>query len=244
MIPTGLILIAAICMGIVSFINTDYYSGWLIFLTVGIIALVWGVSIWFQKSNLSRATNILLPIVLGVSISGIFFIFCIVLVIAFSHENPKVYVEGNTLSVVGRSEIPIKLEDVGITPDKYRDTDKHVDKTIFAQYTSYYDNTQRKLADEVVGVSYSLFQSKYDFIINHYLNYNISKSYENYKPSDTSIWDAKKAFYSDETHRYMVVYENCIFLFESDLPLNNKALTTIKEKLNLKEFVNTKAIGA
>lgn len=234
-----LALVIAISVGIVSFINSDYFSGWLLFIMVGVTALTWGVTNWYQKKKLDRASNIVLPVVLGLSIAGVFMFSSIAFTIASSHENPKVYVEGNTFSIVGRSEIPLKLEDLGIVPQKYRDTNKNSYKSVFAKYIIYEDTTSNQIGSDDKSVKYCIFESNYDFIINHYVNYQMGKSYENYKPSDASIWNTRKVFYSDKTHSYMVIYKHCVLIVGSDLTLNENALTTVKEKLNIKQYMDS-----
>ncbi|HEX3037920.1 MAG TPA: DUF2812 domain-containing protein [Oscillospiraceae bacterium] len=236
MIPTLLTLVLAIGMAIVSFIEADYYFAWFLLLVVVVSVLIWGVFILLQKMKLSRPANIALPIIIGISVSGVFLTLCIAFAVASSHENPKVYVEGNTLSVVGRSEIPLKLEDLGISPNKYRDTNKNIYRSIFAKYITYDDNTSNQIGVSDKSINYSIFESKYDFIINHYVNYRLNR-YEVYKPSDASIWGAQKAFQTEHSYGYLVVYNHCVLEFRCDKAINSDMIKIIEKKLNLKEYV-------
>jgi len=237
MIPFIVSLAALIGMGGLSFLNADYYSGWFMFVIMGSIILITGVSTWFQRSKLSREANIGFQIILGVGAAGFIMILCVALVIGFSHENAKVLVSGTTLSIVGRSEIPLTLEDTGIRLQKYRDTDKDVQRTVFAKCTSYYDTTSEQLSGEQAGITYSVFESPYKFIVDKYVRSKTSGRFNKlYKQGDASQWGANRVFIHAEESYYniVVVYDDYVFLYRSDKQLTEAMIGTIREKLHLK----------
>jgi hypothetical protein len=235
LIPILLSLAVIVFIGILSYLQSDYFVAGTLLFSVLMIVLIWGSTIWYQKRKLSRAENIAIPIAIGVVLSGVFIVFVVISVVLFSHENSKVYAEGNTVSVMGNSKVPLTLEDVGLKPEKYRDTNKYVNETVFAKCISYNDGSTPTLDDETKGVDYRVFESRFDFIVRQYIQSKTTGFNFSYKQGNASEWGAEKVFVPVNQPRdyIVVVYINCVFLYRGDVPLNGALISKIRSKLNL-----------
>lgn len=238
MIPVLISLVSVICFFIASLCSGDYLSAFSLIIPIIILCLTISLCIWFYNQKLSRSTNIVLPIVFG-TFSAFLIMVSMIVLFASSSGHARIYITDHSFSIFSQTKPPLVMEDLGIKPEKSRESSNDVSGTFLAQYASSYDdsyNNAQDQSDENTGISYSLFKSNYDFIIDHYMNYKLNR-YEVYKPSDAAIWDAKKAFCEVNTHRYMVIYNHCVLLFRCDQPINQDRIKIIEEKLNLKEFV-------
>jgi hypothetical protein len=241
MIPIFLILLSVICFCIANLYSGDYVSAFTLIIPIIILCLTSFLCIWYYNQKFSRSTNIVLPIVIGI-FSAFLVVVSTIVLLTFSSGHSRIYVMDHSFSIFSAVKPPLVMEDLGITPQKFRDSNNDVvTGTFLAQYASSYDNSytnaQLNPSDKKTGISYSLFKSKYNFIINHYVKYKLNY-YEIYKPSDASVWGAKKAFYEVNSHRYMAIYNHCVLLFRCDKPINQNMIKTIEEKLNLKEYAN------
>lgn len=235
-IPFCILLVGLVCFAIVSFFRQDFSSGMFALVSLGLLVVSWGVSIWINKMKFSRSVNILIPLILGIAISYVSVFLCLIWVIVFSHESPKVYVDGNTISIVGESEIPLTLEDVSIQVGKYRDTDKSIRESIFAKSRYYYDTTSTKLDDVQKGLHYTIFESNYDFIMDQYINDKLYHSYNRvYEEGNSTVWGANKVYIcvNEDNYYALVIYNDFIFDYRSCTALTDDSINTIRERLNL-----------
>lgn len=238
-----------------SFLIIIHYASALIFnfsvtrliFTLGIIALILIIiainHIYFENKNHSRSDNIFFTIVL--SMLSLLFMGFIMLGILFITINKPgsemIAVTGSDGSVsctsISYDQVPLTLDDLGISAERYRNSSADINETFLAQSYDYTDNYFSDIDDANKKIDYSVFTSPYPWItkkcvkskLDHY--YNIS-----YEKVDSSLWGANAVYtrtLRDSCNDIIVVYDNKIFEFKSDISLNDEQILMIREKLDL-----------
>ncbi|PWM43241.1 MAG: hypothetical protein DBX47_07255 [Clostridiales bacterium] len=142
-------------------------------------------------------------------------------------ENKYVY-KMNTQNVYKcGDDIPLTITDIkGL---QYENNKKSIKKSVFAALTTY---TSSKV-DWQSKIEYEIFESKFDWIINKYVE-SMTIEYL-MQPDDIGMWKAN-AVYTNKNPKSevkgIVVYEDKVIVLSGDFSLSEAEIKTITEKLS------------
>ncbi len=178
--------------------------------------------------------------------STLFVIFSLISILSIGLDNPS-----NT----SKDKLPLSLGDFNIDIQESRDTTKKISSSYFAKYADYYDYTYKEVSkvvyDEESGseyeesedenatmISYSIFESKYDKIINK-AKYSLLDQYNEYEVNYQKVtdndelnnWGAKEVYAGDFIYDRIVVYDDRIITISSDIDYNKENINIIKSKI-------------
>ena len=223
---------------ILMIISICSYNLWFGIILFGIMAVIIAGSYIFEmkrrRQNYSRSDNITLTAIM--TVAAIYFTVIIIFLIVFStgilfnkSERFEIYDKtehSTTIIYVEHDEIPITFANVGISFDNtlYDSTEKYNYRSFFGTYDSYaqYIYTEMSTDGEpAASLEYDVINTPYSFIINSYVNDNISNfNGEDISSAEAGLWGAIKVYalqneYSDSTYR-LVVYNNKVVRISSD----------------------------
>lgn len=158
-------------------------------------------------------------------------------------------------TTASKNMLPLALEDFDVDIQDSRETSRQISSSYFAKYADYYDYTYKEVSnavyDEEIGseyeevtdenatmLSYSIFESKYEQIINKAKNsiLNQYNEYEvNYKKVSTKEelknWGAKEVYTGDFLYKRVVIYDDRIITINGDIDYNKENINIIKSKI-------------
>jgi hypothetical protein len=248
-IPLGIILSLVLLVTFASFIGGDMLTGAMMIAAILVVAGILMFLVWLQKESFGRMVNIVIPIAVA-SITAVVLPSVIIIFVIFlptDNSNSKVIniKEGNSVysHTVYNDKIPLTLADFGIKTKKYSSKSKSTDQSIFASITNYSDSNFTIFSrdgdepgNDEVNINYDVFDSKFDFIIDHYLEQKLDWENEagiilkkdSLKFNAKEIYTGKKMKYGSEV---IIVFDKRVITFYSDIRLNNNQIKIICEKL-------------
>ncbi len=221
--PLVIMLMLILWISISSFLNGDYFSAIALFLNVPLLILIFGISSFFTKKGLSRTSNIVFPILLGVGASTLLIAVSFLLVFNLKPNERK-------------NNPPLNFADFGIRTEQRIISHQNSSSSVFAKYTKYYDSFDLSSENETAYISYGVFESNYPIIVKQCAKSKAKGKYGNhYKKVNVPAWGAKNIYtptdgYSD----IIVVFENYIFPYKAKENLTDESIHAIVEKLKLK----------
>ena len=166
-----------------------------------------------------------------------------------------VNIGGGIGSITSKDELPLSLEDFDVDIQEKREYDISKSSSPFAKYTNCIDDTYKEVVtksydkesksyydeynyENSVYLSYTIFESKYDKILNRALT-SILKSYDkldyNYKKikdtKELKKWGAKEIYTVVTLDEKIIVYDDMIFQIDGDIDYNKKNIDIIKSKV-------------
>jgi hypothetical protein len=228
-------------------IHLDYSTKKLGFLlgslTLILITTV-AIYLYFKNKNHSRSSNIAFTIGMSALIFYLIIGWAILSVISGIYNHPN----SETITVAGEGDvifstftlnhdlIPITIEDLGIKSEGYRDSCANISGTFLAQNYDYTDNYFLHDYDTHKGINYSVFTSPYHWIIDKCLQTKLTNHFKySYEKVVADKWGANSVYIYkfDNKNSIIVVYNNKILEFESDIVLKENDINLIREKLDL-----------
>jgi hypothetical protein len=208
-------------------------------LVIVVILLIFSIIyfVFFKNKNHSRTNNILFTIII-IIISFYLFNGLILSYFIFNisnNHNTETVSNGISTFTLTHDQVPLTLEDLGVSIQGYHESTADINKTLIAQsynYSDYYFINNIDSIDK--KINYSIFTTPYKWILNGYLEKKLNNSFDIiYTETDSSIWGANCAYISTTNNSYIIVYNAKIVEIKSNIELNNKLIDIIKEKLDL-----------
>lgn len=214
--PSTLFLIAALVL--VWCINgpwTFYYIG-------GLLVVLVGFAIVMNKFRPDTDTHFILQ--------GILFMVMFVAVMISG-----IVLGGLVEEEHKQTEAPLLKTDYTESATPLEDITLYEEKNVFGQSKIYLISYEDTETDYNNGISYDVFTSEYDWILNR-----IWEKYTDFKEDAEVIecakeWGAEAAYHVWQS-RYVVRYENCILIFNdySNITLTQEQIDIIRDKLDLR----------
>ena len=160
----------------------------------------------------------------------LFLIFTVISVLGVTLDNS---------SNISKDEMPLSLEDFNVPIQEIRECSKSRSSSPFAKYDEYYDYTYEETSDkEAFTLSYSVFESKYDKVMNKAVN-SLLEEYREYEVNyekltdkdELKSWGAKEVYLGDFIYDRIVVYDDRIITISSNLDYNKENINIIKKVL-------------
>ncbi|MFA9397858.1 MAG: DUF2812 domain-containing protein [Clostridiaceae bacterium] len=211
---------------------------------IGIILFSLILNYFIKHGKLSAKTNRIITwvvgIFMGIIISGVFISFALFNVIHDDNAESITYKEdgGIVYTSIHHDVVPITLEDFGIEANGHRNSIKYENKTIFAQHISYSDYCFTTTNPEEKGISYEVFESKYQWVIDKYMDkeWINSRYHINLIEEDAAYWKADKVYkqiYEDGGFRYVAMYGKKVLVVELNTKPTESQIDLFIEKLEL-----------
>ena len=162
---------------------------------------------------------------------------------------------GDLGKYTSKNELPMSLEDFDVEIQDLRQCDFEKTSSPFAKYMYGTDNTYKEVVRKVydkesnsyydeyseehsASLSYTVFQSKYDKIINKALD-SILRSYDEFDldyeklndAQELKKWGAKEIYIINTWDEKVIVYSDKILKISGDIEYNEKNIDTIKDKV-------------
>ena len=162
---------------------------------------------------------------------------------------------GDMGGYTSKNELPLSLEDFNVAIQERRECDLAKTSSPFAKYMNCIDNTYKEVVKKVydeesdsyydeyseeysASLSYTVFQSKYDKIINKALD-SILRSYDKFSlgyeklndAQELKKWGAKEIYTIDTWDEKVIVYSDKILKISGDIEYNEKNIDIIKDKV-------------
>ena len=214
--PSTLFLIAALVLA------WALNGPWTFYYIAGLLAVLVGFAIVMNKFRPDADTHYILQTVLvmvifvAVLLSGI-------LLGGLVEEDHK------------QTDAPLLKTDYTECATPLEDITLYEEQNIFGQSKTYLISYEDTETDYNNGISYDVFTSEYDWIMNR-----IWDKYTDFKEGTEVIecaqeWGAKEAYHKWQS-RYIVRYENCILIFDdySGITLTQEQIDIIRDKLDLR----------
>lgn len=134
--------------------------------------------------------------------------------------------------VESHCELPIKLEDLEINASSQKNTYDDVNSTFLASLSEFTDSFIYKENGKRIFLSYTIFESKIDFLINTYVSDSLN---DNYTSQDNTPWGANAIYKykKDNDEKIMVVYEDVVFIYYGNIKLDENDISYIKTALGV-----------
>jgi hypothetical protein len=228
-----------------------------LFLIFGIIILL----NYIRMGNHKLSRNFNIAAMAGIGTVALFltygFMFIIVMFGLFHDENSETInvqtEEGIETIYYSEDEIPLTLDDLGIATGNYDYLDSYADenKSIFAEYNSYYMMESFIDYDKNENyISYDIFKSSYQWIMERYLDSLLDE--EEYHVtvmhgSDVSDWNANGVYetiakpregvseeeMADYPVQRIVIYDNLVLSLDGNFTYSKLEIQKICDKLGI-----------
>lgn len=202
-----------------------------------------------NNDNFNHGRNFKIRDILLKVINSNFILFVMTLSITLLNPN------GDMGGYTSKNELPMSLEDFDVEIQEIRQCDLAKTSSPFAKYIYGTDNTYKEVVTKVydeesnsyydeyseeysASLSYTVFKSKYDKIINKALD-SILRSYDkfrlDYEKSDDARelkkWGAKEIYTINAWDEKVIVYSDKILKISGDIEYNEKNINIIKDKV-------------
>lgn len=242
----------------ITFISDKYFILWMI---SGVIIVVLNLLSTILKifkyikvvkvnnDNFAHRRNFKIRDILSKVINSNFILFLMTLSITLLNPN------GDLGKYTSKNELPMSLEDFDVEIQDLRQCDFEKTSSPFAKYMYGTDNTYKEVVRKVydkesnsyydeyseehsASLSYTVFQSKYDKIINKALD-SILRSYDEFDldyeklndAQELKKWGAKEIYIINTWDEKVIVYSDKILKISGDIEYNEKNIDTIKDKV-------------
>lgn len=250
----------------ITFISDKYFILWMI---SGVIIVVLNLLSTILKifkyikvvkvnnDNFVHRRNFKIRDILLKFINSNFILFLMTLSITLLNPN------GDLGKYTSKNELPMSLEDFDVEIQDLRQCDLAKTSSPFAKYMYGTDNTYKEVVKKVydkesnsyydeyseeysASLSYTVFQSKYDKIINKALK-SILKQYDEYEydykkinnTQEVKNWGAKEVYINSFFNDKIIVYDYVIIKITGDIDYNKENIDLIKSKI-LKEIATNR----
>jgi len=249
LIVSDTIMLSLICIYFIIHDFNYYKLLFLLGLIVIILIFVLVSKIYYKNINRSRSKNIIFTIV--IYITG-FYLFIGLLNFSLISYFVNTDVDSETVTsddtnagdpttiTLHQDEVPITMKYLGIETEGYHKSSTDTRETFLAKYYDYTDEYYINAYDNDTDnyIRYSVFTSKSKWIINHYFKTKFNYPYYDisYSETDTNLWEANSVYKSAPVHGgqlILVIYDNKILQFQSNLSLTKDQIELIREKLDL-----------
>lgn len=168
-------------------------------------------------------------------------------------------VDAGEVRATSKDNLPLILEDFNVDIQETRECEVSYSSSYFAKYSTYYDSTYEENYKEVYDeetnsyyneiteensayLNYSVFESKYDKIINKALK-SILEEYDKYghdykrinNTQEVKNWGAKEVYINSFFNEKIIIYDYVIIKINGDIDYNKENIELIKSKI-LKEI--------
>lgn len=242
----GLCGVAVLAVGIAA---GDWMCIGIVVFTAALIVFCYLLNRILRRAGMGAGTNLVISISAGLVLGLLMLIAVVAFVLIFSRNQSEgrgitlTGEDGDTyLYTVYEDELPVTLEDVGISGSGIRSSERNVRRTALAGDYSYYDEFLTEEAaggEECTGLYYQVFASDFDWIMKAYERerekYRGGIRYEADAPEHAEAWGAKEILckkYGDGSETWIIIYENAVLEWDADVELTEEQIKRIRNRLH------------
>ena len=192
--------------------------------------------LYFRNKTQLRSIQIRYRIGGGMLAYYFFIVFIIIFIICapfFKKASVEKIPVTDESSSATNKKVPISLDDLAPElQNKFYSSDSNAElnESIMAQ------NYEYTYSNHDISIKYSVFSSPYQWIIDKFLQKNLKDVYNtSYKEVNPTIWCANSSYLIQSVYGefIIIVYDNKILRFQSDIALNDDRIKLIRGKLDL-----------